>query len=197
MAFTEVRCPSCHAPIAETNDRVTCRYCGASLASAKPTASPRVRVVEHYAVKVRVGPSNVERVAGTVASERRLDQAAALAMVRAGDFELAVGSGDDAHVAATALAERLSADGAIATVSRREESIPLPPDVDVLLDDAGPSKAAVIAALRAHVDLGLPDAKRLVENAPSVLAQKMDGEKGQALVDALRKAGAKATTRVS
>lgn len=175
-------------PTAQT---LTCRYCGATLTTA-PARDARVRVEEHYSVKVRVGPSNVERVARAIAAERRMDAAAALALVRAGDFEVPVDG--DAAVAA-ALADRLVEDGAIASVACREEVIPLPPDADVLLDDAGDAKVAVIAALRAHVDMSLLDAKRLVESAPCVLVAGMDGEMGQALIAALIAAGAKARAR--
>ena len=63
--------------------------------------------------------------------------------------------------------------------------------LDVLLDDAGADKIAVIHAVREHLHLGLADSRDLVARAPCVLAQAMEGGSAKSLLAALAKAGAK------
>ena len=69
-------------------------------------------------------------------------------------------------------------------------------DFDVELTDAGANKIAVIKAVRTvKPGLGLADAKKLVEGAPTVVlegASKEDAEKAKA---ELEKAGAKVTIK--
>lgn len=69
-------------------------------------------------------------------------------------------------------------------------------DFDVELTDAGGNKIAVIKAVRVvKSGLGLADAKKLVESAPTVIlegASKEDAEKAKA---ELEKAGAKVTIK--
>ena len=69
-------------------------------------------------------------------------------------------------------------------------------DFNVELTDAGGNKIAVIKAVRAvKAGLGLADAKKLVESAPTVViegASKEDAEKAKA---ELEKAGAKVTIK--
>ena len=69
-------------------------------------------------------------------------------------------------------------------------------DFDVELTDAGSNKIAVIKAVRVvKSGLGLADAKKLVESAPTVIvegASKEDAEKAKA---ELEKAGAKVTIK--
>ena len=69
-------------------------------------------------------------------------------------------------------------------------------DFDVELTDAGGNKIAVIKAVRTvKTGLGLADAKKLVESAPTVIlegASKEDAEKAKA---ELEKAGAKVTIK--
>jgi len=79
-------------------------------------------------------------------------------------------------------------------------SAPLGPTADasqvcrvaVLLEHTGSRKLAVIAALREHVDLGVAEARRLVEGAPCVLVASLGGQKARALLASLESAGATA-----
>ena len=86
----------------------------------------------------------------------------------------------------------VAAAGPVAAAEPVEEKT----DFDVELTDAGGNKIAVIKAVRTvKTGLGLADAKKLVESAPTVIlegASKEDAEKAKA---ELEKAGAKVTIK--
>ena len=86
----------------------------------------------------------------------------------------------------------VAAAGPVAAAEPVEEKT----DFDVELTDAGSNKIAVIKAVRVvKSGLGLADAKKLVEGAPTVVvegASKEDAEKAKA---ELEKAGAKVTIK--
>ena len=86
----------------------------------------------------------------------------------------------------------VAAAGAAAPAEAAEEKT----EFDVELTDAGAQKIAVIKAVRTvKPGLGLADAKKLVESAPTVViegASKEDAEKAKA---ELEKAGAKVTIK--
>ena len=86
----------------------------------------------------------------------------------------------------------VAAAGPVAAAEPVEEKT----DFDVELTDAGGNKIAVIKAVRTvKTSLGLADAKKLVESAPTVVlegASKEDAEKAKA---ELEKAGAKVTIK--
>lgn len=62
----------------------------------------------------------------------------------------------------------------------------------VELTEAGSEKIKVIKALRTvKKDLGLTDAKKLVESAPVVIAESVSKDEAQAMKEAIEAAGAK------
>ena len=63
---------------------------------------------------------------------------------------------------------------------------------DVVLTAAGDKKVAVIKAVRAATDLGLKEAKDLVDGAPKTIKEGASKEDAEALVAALQEAGAQA-----
>ena len=63
---------------------------------------------------------------------------------------------------------------------------------DVVLTAAGDKKVAVIKAVRAATDLGLKEAKDLVDGAPKTLKEGVKKDDAEALVAALQEAGAQA-----
>ena len=63
---------------------------------------------------------------------------------------------------------------------------------DVVLTAAGDKKVAVIKAVRAATDLGLKEAKDLVDGAPKTVKEGVKKEDAEALVAALQEAGAQA-----
>ena len=63
---------------------------------------------------------------------------------------------------------------------------------DVVLTAAGDKKVAVIKAVRAATDLGLKEAKDLVDGAPKTVKEGASKDDAEALVAALQEAGAQA-----
>lgn len=75
------------------------------------------------------------------------------------------------------------ADGAVAAEEKTE--------FDVKLVDAGSQKVAVIKAVKEITGLGLGDAKKLVEEAPAVVKEKVSKDEAEAAKKTLEDAGAK------
>jgi large subunit ribosomal protein L7/L12 len=63
---------------------------------------------------------------------------------------------------------------------------------DVVITAAGDKKVAVIKAVRAATDLGLKEAKDLVDGAPKTVKEGASKDDAEALVAALQEAGAQA-----
>ena len=61
----------------------------------------------------------------------------------------------------------------------------------VKLSDGGPDKIKTIKALRSVTTLGLTEAKKAVEEAPTVIAEAASKEDAQKMKEALEAAGAK------
>ena len=61
---------------------------------------------------------------------------------------------------------------------------------DVSLEDFGGNKIKVIKAVRQVTDLGLKDAKELVEGAPAVVKEQVDKETADEIKEALEESGA-------
>ena len=61
---------------------------------------------------------------------------------------------------------------------------------DVSLEDFGSNKIKVIKAVRGVTDLGLKDAKELVEGAPAVIKEQVDKDTAEEVKEALEDAGA-------
>ncbi|MFB6356258.1 MAG: 50S ribosomal protein L7/L12 [bacterium] len=62
--------------------------------------------------------------------------------------------------------------------------------VDVMVEDFGEDKIQVIKEVRGITDLGLKEAKELVENAPSPVKQGLAREDADEIVEQLEDAGA-------
>lgn len=76
--------------------------------------------------------------------------------------------------------------------SGAEEAAEEKSSYDVVLSAAGDKKVAVIKAVRAATDLGLKEAKDLVDGAPKTIKEGMKKDEAEALVAALQDAGAQA-----
>jgi ribosomal protein L7/L12 len=183
--LTALRCPECTAPVREL---AKCAYCGAPLAHS--TASPPAgRTEEHFAVVLRVGPSNVDRVALVLRDHLGVELAEALDRLARPPAEFAIGRED---VRAYAVASDAKAAGAQAEVTSRHVAVPLR---TVTLEDAGAKPLATIVALRAEIELSVAEAKDVVASTPVVIAINVEDEPARALVAALEAAGAKTTIR--
>jgi large subunit ribosomal protein L7/L12 len=66
---------------------------------------------------------------------------------------------------------------------------------DVELTDGGSNKIAVIKAVRTMTDMGLKDAKDLVDGAPKVLKEGVKKEEAEKMKKELEAAGAKVTLK--
>jgi len=66
---------------------------------------------------------------------------------------------------------------------------------DVELSDVGGNKIAVIKAVREFTDIGLKDAKDLVDSAPKVVKEGVKKEEAEEIKKKLEEAGAKATLK--
>ena len=68
-------------------------------------------------------------------------------------------------------------------------------EFDVILDDAGEKKIQVIKEVRTLTNLGLKEAKDLVEAAPKAVLEKVKKEDADKAKEALEAAGAKVTVK--
>jgi len=68
-------------------------------------------------------------------------------------------------------------------------------EFDVILEDGGAQKIAVIKEVRALTNLGLKEAKDLVEAAPQPVLEKVKKDAAEAAKAALEGAGAKVTLK--
>ncbi len=68
-------------------------------------------------------------------------------------------------------------------------------EFDVELTEAGGNKIAVIKAVRALTDMGLKDAKDLVDGAPKVVKEGVKKEEAESMKKQLEEAGAKVTLK--
>jgi ribosomal protein L7/L12 len=178
MPLESLRCPDCTAPVRE-GERV-CAYCGATL------VANGARTETRWFVLLRVGPSNVERVARTLHDHLRIDEAEALALIGRPRCEIPVGD-DEGHARAIVLAVEDA--GAQAEIISRQFEIPL---VSVVLDQVGTDKLAVIVAIRSHLDVSIAEAKEIIASPPRTLLTSAHPEKARALATALEAAGASA-----
>ena len=101
------------------------------------------------------------------------------------DIEEKFGVTAAAVAAAPAAAAGAAADGG-------EEAAEEKSAYDVVITASGDKKVAVIKAVRAATDLGLKEAKDLVDGAPKTVKEGVKKEDAEALVAALQEAGAQA-----
>ena len=66
---------------------------------------------------------------------------------------------------------------------------------DVEITDAGSNKISVIKAIRTFVQIGLKEAKDLVDAAPKILKEGVDKEEAEKMKKDLEEAGAKVTLK--
>ncbi len=85
---------------------------------------------------------------------------------------------------------------AVAAVAAADESeVAAVTTVTVVLKEAGPSKVAVIKAVREITGLGLVEAKGVVDSAPSPIKENINPEEAEEIKKKLMEAGAVVETR--
>lgn len=90
-------------------------------------------------------------------------------------------------VSAAAAAVAVAAPGAAAGAAPAEEKT----EFDVVLEEAGANKIAVIKVVREMTGLGLKEAKDLVEGAPKAVKEGLPKADAEAAAKKLQEAGAK------
>ena len=80
----------------------------------------------------------------------------------------------------------MAAGGAVAAEPEEEQT-----EFDVILTDVGPKKINVIKAVRSLTDLGLKEAKELVEGAPSTVMEQVSKDAANDAKSKLEAEGAK------
>ncbi|MCS7233348.1 MAG: 50S ribosomal protein L7/L12 [Synergistetes bacterium] len=95
--------------------------------------------------------------------------------------------GVSAVAAPIAVAAPVAAAGAPAAEAKAEEKT----EFKVVLKDAGANKIQVIKVVRQFTDLGLKEAKDLVEKVPSVVKEGVSKEEAEEIKKKLEEAGAK------
>jgi large subunit ribosomal protein L7/L12 len=71
-----------------------------------------------------------------------------------------------------------------------EDAVEEQAEFDVVLEAAGDKKLQVIKAVRSMTDLGLKEAKELVESAPKPIVEKVSKEDAEKAKETLEEAGA-------
>jgi large subunit ribosomal protein L7/L12 len=97
---------------------------------------------------------------------------------------------DEFGVSAAAAAVAAPAAGAAAGAAAEEKT-----EFDVMLNNAGANKIAVIKVVREATGLGLKEAKALVDGAPAKVKEAMGKDDAEALVAKLKEAGAEAEAK--
>ncbi|MBK9697411.1 MAG: 50S ribosomal protein L7/L12 [Propionibacteriaceae bacterium] len=100
---------------------------------------------------------------------------------------------DTFGVTAAAPVAVAAAAGAAAAEAVEEEEVSN--EVDVILESAGDKKIQVIKEVRALTNLGLKEAKDLVEAAPKVVLEKVARDAAAKAKEALEAAGASVTVK--
>ncbi|URQ65443.1 50S ribosomal protein L7/L12 [SAR86 cluster bacterium] len=123
--------------------------------------------------------------------EEILDSISNMSVVDLVDLISAIEEKFDVTAAAVAAAPVAGA-GAGGDSSGVDEAAEEKSSYDVVLSAAGDKKVAVIKAVRAATDLGLKEAKDLVDGAPKTVKEGMKKDEAEALVASLQEAGAQA-----
>jgi ribosomal protein L7/L12 len=190
MTLVELRCTRCNAPVEASSDAVlTCRYCGATMERRPVVAMPTAPGHLVYFLKIgRIGPSNRPRVAKVISVHASMSEAAAAKLIETYPSEVPF---DREETRANHVAQEIIDAGGQAEVeSRYIPGAPMLPGRRISLDAAGPHHVAVIKVVHEYLDLGVLEAKHLVDSAPCVLTDAMEGGRAKSFHDALVQAGA-------
>jgi len=129
----------------------------------------------------REGGSYSEKVTAILDQVSALNLVEAAELVKAFEERFGVSAAPVAAVAAAAP----GAAGAGEAPAEEEKS-----EFDVVLKEIGAQKLHVIKVVRAHTDLGLKEAKTLVESAPKAVKEGVSKDEAEKLKAELEKVGA-------
>lgn len=196
MTLVELRCPSCNAPVDPSAASIlTCRYCGATMEHTPSIVSGRTPVGHTvYFLKLgRIGPSNRPRVAKLLNEtvSMKIDVATKLLETYPNEIPFDIEETRAKNVATQIIEAGGQAEVVDRFVVDHYIDPPLPEKI-VHLDAAGAHHVAVIKVVHEFMELGMLDAKALVDSAPCVLTKSMEGARAKSFQAALVAAGATA-----
>ena len=120
--------------------------------------------------------------------EKIVDELSALTILEAAELKTLLEEKWGVTAAAAGPMMAMAAPGAVAAAAEPEEE---QTEFDVILADVGPKKINVIKAVRALTDLGLKEAKELVEGAPSTVMEQISKDAAEEAKKKLEEEGAK------
>ncbi|MFI0433548.1 MAG: 50S ribosomal protein L7/L12 [Candidatus Nanopelagicales bacterium] len=127
-----------------------------------------------------------------LSTEELLDAFKEMTLIELSEFVKAFEETFDVTAAApVAVAAAPAAGGAGGEAAAEEEK----DEFDVVLESAGEKKIGVIKEVRALTNLGLKEAKDLVESAPKAVLEKANKETAEKAKEALEGAGATVTLK--
>ena len=122
--------------------------------------------------------------------EKIVDELSALTILEAAELKTLLEEKWGVTAASAApvmMAGAMAAGGGAAVVEEEEQT-----EFDVVLADVGPKKINVIKAVRGLTDLGLKEAKELVEGVPATVKEGIEKAEAEDVVKQLTEAGATA-----
>lgn len=114
-----------------------------------------------------------------------VEQIKALTLVEAAELKTALEDEFGVTAAAPVMMGGPVAGGAGEAAKEEEQT-----EFDVILESVGAKKINVIKAVRSHTDLGLKEAKELVDGAPKAVKEGIPKEEAEAVKKDLEEAGA-------
>ncbi|ACY99877.1 50S ribosomal protein L7/L12 [Thermomonospora curvata] len=129
-----------------------------------------------------------------LSTEELLDVFSEMTLLELSEFVKAFEEKFDVKAAAPVAVATTPATGGTAA-GGAAEAAPDKDEFDVILEAAGDKKIQVIKEVRALTNLGLKEAKDLVDSAPKPLLEKVNKETADKAKEALEKAGATVTVK--
>jgi len=129
-----------------------------------------------------------------LSTEELLDVFSEMTLLELSEFVKAFEEKFDVKAAAPVAVAAAPAAGGTAA-GGAAEAAPDKDEFDVILEAAGDKKIQVIKEVRALTNLGLKEAKDLVDSAPKPLLEKVNKETADKAKEALEKAGATVTVK--
>jgi large subunit ribosomal protein L7/L12 len=188
MNVTELRCTSCLAPIDPSLGPVQrCAYCGATLTvGGAPPVAGALRLDDCGPNKIQVIRIIREYTRLGLKGAKDLTESTPCVLMESDDGERLARFRDE-----------LAGQGARASINGAPAAFRSAPAREpsraggAFLEDIGPNKIAVIKVVYDTLHLGLKASKDLVEGAPCVIGEELDGAASEAFREALRAAGAR------
>lgn len=128
----------------------------------------------------------------SAATDEILEKLKSLTLLEASELVKQIEEAFDVSAAAPAGGMMMMAAGPGAAAAEPEEE---KTEFDVVLDEVGGNKIAVLKVVRSITGLGLKEAKEMVESAPKAIQEAMPKEKAEEAKKQLEEAGAKVSIK--